>query len=177
MLIRLKVVKAINIHKKCQVMSQPLDCTLVVCPGLFELISVLQDASLAKVVIDHKLEEGQIVIKDWGRIVICSGSTAFHRHLNQEHHTQQKRSQESDASIFFDPVFIVVISAVEFPEFINTVNSIQTGTPPKFYLAKDFDEVPEKVITIATNMQTSLEFKEFMDKTKQELQKDLLQLY
>lgn len=157
-------------------MSQLKDCNLVVSPDLYELMSVLQDVNMAQVQTDDRLGEGVVVISGSGRVIICSGPKGFDASLIKQYQNRPSNSQESKETPPGDPVFIVVISPDEFWDCIGMVNSLQLGKPLQFYFAKDWDEVPQKVMRIVSNMQNQLEFKEFMDKTKSELQAKLLQL-
>lgn len=158
-------------------MSQVPNCTLVVNSDLYQLVSVLQDANLAQVEVDDELAEGEVVIKGLGNVVVCPGPRGLDANLLKQYQNKPSSTQESTRAPMKDPVLIVLISPDEFWDCISMVNSLQLGKPLQFYFAKEWDEIPQKVLSIAYNMQNQQEFKDFMCKTKSELQAKLLQLY
>lgn len=144
---------------------------------LYQLLSVLQDANMARVEVDDEQGDGEVVIKGFGKVVVCSGPRGLDANLLKQYQNRPSSTQDSKGASVSDPVFIVLISPDEFWDCISMVNSLGLGKPLQFYFAKDWDEIPQKVMSIAYNMQNQQEFKEFMEKTKGELQAKLLQLY
>lgn len=143
--------------------------------GMRSELHVLEEAGVGNVVEVLGLHPSIILVNNLLRVEICCNQEEFKTRLQFEpdekvpHPLKRHFNQR-------DTIFLLLIKHSEFSAWLQLINSTKSGKPIFFYFALAPEEIPDLLMNIASNLQNQEEFREFMDKARDELQDKLLRL-